>query len=152
MKSFLRFVCVPLVAAGVLTAEETLAATMAALDEEMFAAYNSCDLEKFKSLFVEDVEFYHDQNGLMTGIDKVAEAVKNNICGKVRRELVAGSLQAYPMKGYGAVAMGSHRFHQPKSGRTGAVGEAKFIHLWRKKDGVWKVTRVISYDHVALSK
>jgi hypothetical protein len=29
------------------------------------------------------------------------------------------------------------------------VGEAKFIHLWRYKDGAWKVARVISYDHDA---
>ena len=129
-----------------------LLSTMRSLDEELFAAYNSCDLEKFKSMFTADVEFYHDQTGLMTGIDKVAEAVKNNICGKVRRELVPGSLQAFPMKGYGALVTGSHRFHHPKSGRDGAAGDAKFIHLWQNKDGSWKITRVISYDHVSLQK
>jgi len=32
------------------------------------------------------------------------------------------------------------------------VGEAKFIHLWQKKGGAWKITRVISYDHHALAK
>jgi hypothetical protein len=26
----------------------------------------------------------------------------------------------------------------------------KFIHLWQNKDGVWKITRVISFDHQAL--
>ena len=30
---------------------------------------------------------------------------------------------------------------------TQTVGVGKFIHLWRYKDGAWKVTRVISYDH-----
>jgi hypothetical protein len=33
------------------------------------------------------------------------------------------------------------------------VGEAKFIHLWQKdKDGGWKVTRVISFDHHPLTQ
>ena len=32
------------------------------------------------------------------------------------------------------------------------VGEAKFIHLWQNKDGVWKITRVISFDHQSLAK
>ncbi|MGA8501656.1 MAG: hypothetical protein WB683_08925 [Candidatus Sulfotelmatobacter sp.] len=27
------------------------------------------------------------------------------------------------------------------------LGDAKFVMLWQNKDGVWKVTRVISYDH-----
>jgi hypothetical protein len=29
-------------------------------------------------------------------------------------------------------------------------GEAKFIQLWQYKDGAWKVTRVIGYDHGAV--
>ncbi len=27
------------------------------------------------------------------------------------------------------------------------VGEAKFLHIWQLKDGSWKLTRVVSYDH-----
>jgi len=55
------------------------------------------------------------------------------------------------MHGYGAVETGVHRFYQPKTGSE-ATGEAKFIHLWQNKDGAWRITRVISYDHVALKK
>jgi len=80
----------------------------------------------------------------------VVDAVKNNICGKVTRELVLGTLEVYPMANYGAVEIGVHRFHHP--GNADDVGEAKFIHLWQNKDGVWKVTRVISFDHHALTK
>jgi len=58
---------------------------------------------------------------------------------------VAGSLEAYPLKGYGAVEIGVHRFHHP--GHPEDVGEAKFIMLWRNKDGKWTVTRAISFDH-----
>lgn len=54
------------------------------------------------------------------------------------------------MRGSGAIEMGVHHFHQPKVDARNSVGEAKFIHLWQNKDGVWKITRVISYDHQSL--
>jgi hypothetical protein len=125
---------------------------IASLDSALFDSYNRCDLEKFSSFFVEDVEFYHDQGGVTLGRQKLTESVKNNICGKVTRELVSGTLQIYYMKGYGAVEMGVHRFHHPGHEDTEAVGEGKFIHLWQYKDGAWKITRVISYDHHAAAK
>jgi uncharacterized protein (TIGR02246 family) len=120
---------------------------VAALDAALFDSYNRCDLEKFASFMADDVEFYHDQGGVTLGKEKLTDSVKKNICGKVSRELVPGTLQIYYMKGYGAVEMGVHRFHHPGHDDTEAVGEAKFVHLWQYKDGAWKVTRVISYDH-----
>jgi hypothetical protein len=27
------------------------------------------------------------------------------------------------------------------------VGEAKFVTLWHYKDGAWKISRAISFDH-----
>jgi hypothetical protein len=39
-----------------------------------------------------------------------------------------------------------HRFRHPGDSD---VGEAKFVMLWQYKDGAWKITRVISYDHGA---
>ena len=129
---------------------EELARTIASLDSALFDAYNQCDLEKFATFFIDDVEFYHDQGGVTLGRQNLTESVQKNICGKVRRELVPGTLEVYPMRGYGAVEMGVHRFHQPKVDPNKPVGEAKFMHLWQNKDGVWKITRVISYDHRSL--
>src|SRR5712664_2941537 len=77
------------------------------------------------------------------------DSIKKHICGKVTRELVPGTLQVHYMKGYGAVEMGVHRFHDPGHEDTEGLGEGKFIHLWQYKDGAWKITRVISYDHRA---
>jgi len=122
------------------------------LDAALFDAYNRCDLEKFASFFVDDVEFYHDQGGVTLGREKLTESVKKNICGKTTRELVPGTLQIYYMKGYGAVEMGVHRFHHPGHEDTEGVGEGRFVHLWQFKDGAWKITRVISYDHHASAK
>jgi ketosteroid isomerase-like protein len=123
-----------------------------ALDAALFDSYNRCDLEKFASFFVDDVEFYHDQGGVTLGKAALTDSVKQNICGRVTRELVPGTLQVYYMKGYGAVEMGVHRFHHPGHEDTEPVGEGKFIHLWQYKDGAWKITRVISYDHHAAAK
>ena len=128
---------------------EELDKAVASLDAALFDAYNRCDLEKFSSFFVNDVEFYHDQGGVTLGRQNLTDSIKKNICGKVSRELVPGTLQVHFMKGYGAVEMGVHRFHHPGHEDTEPVGEGKFIHLWQYKDGAWKITRVISYDHHA---
>lgn len=130
--------------------QEELDKAIASLDTALFDAYNRCDLEKFASFLADDVEFYHDQGGVTLGRQNLTDSVRKNICGKVTRELV--SLQVYPMKGFGAVEIGVHRFHHPGHDDTESVGEARFIHLWRYKDGAWKVTRVISYDHHSLQK
>jgi ketosteroid isomerase-like protein len=123
-----------------------------ALDAALFDSYNHCDLERFASFFTEDVEFYHDHGGVTLGKEKLTDSIKKNICGKVTRELVPGSLQVHLMKGYGAVEIGVHRFHHPGHDETEPVGEGKFIHLWQYKNGAWKITRVISYDHQAAGK
>jgi len=120
--------------------------TLAALDAALFDSYNKCDLQKNRTFFEDDLEFYHDQGGLTIGADILTQQLKKNICGKTRRELVPGSLEVHQLKGYGAVQMGVHRFFSPIDAKE-PVGEAKFIHIWRFKDGVWKITRVISYDH-----
>lgn len=127
-------------------ASTELVKTITSLDTGLFDAYNRCDLEKFGLFLADDLEFYHDQTGLAVGKQKTIDAVKNNICGKVRRELVAGSLEVYPIHDFGAVEIGVHRFYHPGQ-QPDAPGEAKFIHIWQLKDGVWKVTRVISIDH-----
>ena len=128
--------------------QEELTRTITTLDAQLFDAYNTCNLEKFGSLIDENVEFYHDKTGLSVGRKPLVEAIKNNICGKVTRQLVPGSLEVYPLHGYGAVEIGTHRFYHP--GMEGPAGEAKFVTLWQYKDGAWKVSRVISYDHGAV--
>jgi Domain of unknown function (DUF4440) len=119
--------------------------TIQSLDTKLFDAYNRCDLTTLGAMVSDDLEFYHDQTGLSVGKKPFLAAIKQNICGKVQRELLPGTLEVYPLKGYGAVEIGIHRFHHPQD--PGNVGDAKFIMLWQNKDGVWKVTRVISYDH-----
>jgi len=155
---FLLAICVTRVVAQAvpsldnIKSQAELDKAIAALDAALFDSYNRCDLEKFSSFFADDVEFYHDQGGVTLGKVALTDSIKKNICGKVTRELVPGTMQAHYMKGYGAVEMGVHRFHHPGHEDTEGVGEASFIHLWQYKDGAWKITRVISYDHHAAQK
>lgn len=129
-------------------ATEELFRTISALDGELFAAYNRCDVEKFASFLADDLEFYHDQTGLSRGRQSTLDAFQHNICGKVHRDLVSGTLEVYPLRGFGAVEIGVHRFCDPKLGKCGeGSGEAKFIQLWQNQKGSWKLTRIISYDH-----
>jgi len=120
--------------------------TIQSLDTKLFDAYNHCDLTTLGAMVSDDLEFYHDQTGLSAGKAPFLAAIKQNICGKVQRTLLQDTLEVYPLKGYGAVEIGIHRFHHPGHPEDGA-GDAKFVTLWQNKDGAWKVTRVISYNH-----
>ena len=134
---------------------DSLFRTIASLDSALFDAYNKCDLPRLGSFVAEDLEFYHDQTGLARGRQSLIDGVRKNICGKVRRDLVRGSLEVHPLKGYGAVETGEHLFCDPRVHRVcddATSGIAKFVTLWQLKDGTWSVTRVISYDHVSSNK
>ena len=76
-------------------------------------------------MVADDLEFYHDKTGLSVGKQKFLAAIQKNICGKVRRDLVPGTLEVYPIKGYGAVELGTHRFHHPGHEETGASRRGK---------------------------
>ena len=140
--------------------------TVLSLDQKLFDAANRCDYDKLTAMVDENLEFYHDKAGLMVGRAVFLESIRNNTCGKMVRELVPNSMEVYPIKDYGAMQFATHRFHHPGHekefpgardlGMTrfldpGAdewpVGEAKFLHIWQLKDGTWKLTRVVSYDH-----
>jgi hypothetical protein len=120
--------------------------TIAGLDRRLFDAYNNCDLPTLGAMVTDDLEFYRDKTGLSVGKQSFVESIRNNICGKTQRTLVPGSLEVYRLSQYGAVEMGRHRFTHPGHEEIG-IGEAKFITLWQFKNGEWKVSRVISYDH-----
>ena len=123
--------------------EQELYDTIVELDSIYFSAYNTCDLERQASLISEDLEFYHDRGGLSTSKEEILSALKNNICGKVTRELVEGSIEVHEIPGFGAVQMGLHKFHN--SEEPNAVSKpSKFVTIWKRQDDEWLITRVIS--------
>ena len=114
------------------------------LDSIFFGAYNTCNMELQASIYSDSIEFYHDKGGLMTSKQELLDATKKNICGKVTRELMKGSIEVYPIKGYGAVEMGLHKFHNNTEQETTPSEPSKFIIIWQHKNNEWKIRRVIS--------
>ena len=95
--------------------------TIALMDSILFTALQQQDtVTAFKTLFTKT-------NGL-------------------KRELVKGSLEVYPIKDYGAIQEGKHRFCHPENGQQDC-GTFKFIHIWKREEGKWKISRIISYGH-----
>src|SRR5690242_11530344 len=72
---------------------DTLLQKVTALDKAPFDAYNGCDLEMLGRMVSDDLEFYHDHDGLSVGRQVFLDSNQKNICGKVRRELVPGTLE-----------------------------------------------------------
>ena len=130
-------------------APDTLLATIAALDTAVFDAFNNCSapeqLQKHAAYFAPDVEFYHDTGGVTWTRDAMLANTEKYACGHFRRELVPGSLRVFPIKDFGAIEMGSHRFCQFASGKC--EGLAEFAMVWRNQGGSWVITRVLSYGH-----
>ena len=116
------------------------------LDSLFFDAYNTCavNLDKYASFYADSLEFYHDQGGFSNSKQYTVDATKRNICGKVTRELVKGSIEVYPIKDFGAVEMGLHMFHnnQERPPKHPKVG--RFILIWHHTENGWKISRVVS--------
>ena len=120
---------------------------IAHMDSVLFDAFNSQNLDKLKTVFTEDLEFYQDNEGLVL----YSQTIKNfkstfDQNKNLRRELVKDSLEVYPIKNYGAVEIGLHRFCHVENGKQ-ECGTFKFLHIWQKKGNEWKISRVVSYDH-----
>lgn len=118
-------------------------------DSLMFSAYNRHDVEAMMKFMSDSVEFYHDTGGL-SGFKESMEGLKSLFASgnanDIRRDLVTGSMEVYPVKDYGAIQTGHHTFCHTENGKPDC-GTFKFLHIWQKKDGVWKITRVASYGH-----
>lgn len=117
---------------------------LARMDSELFeAAFVTCNAGKFRALFTDDAEFYHDRTGASFGdaVRTLKSCPKDN---GVTRTLVPGSLEVYPMQGYGAIQIGKHVF--AKAGESGSEA-AQFVHLWKREGDKWRLARVLSFDH-----
>ena len=125
-------------------------------DSLFWQSYNRCDTTGYDQFFSNDVEFYHDRGGIQKGKEEIMSVSRKNLCSnkdfKIRREAVNGSIRLFPMARqdslYGAVLSGEHYFYVTEGGHKERLsGLAKFTHLWILNGGVWKMSRILSYDH-----
>jgi hypothetical protein len=131
----------------VVAADKGLYSKIKELDSLMFNAYNHQDLPKMKSYFTADLEWYQDNGGLLNN-----ETVFTNFQSifnkkdKLTRELVKGTLEVVPIKGFGAIEIGQHRFKHIENGKL-EIGTFRFLMIWKNVNGDWRISRVVSFDH-----
>lgn len=123
--------------------DQKLYNTIVHMDSVYFNAYNTCDMATQAAVYSDSIEFYHDKGGLMTSKKDLLKALKDNICGKVTRVLVPGSIEVYPIGNWGAVEIGLHRFINHVESETPSKPD-KFIVIWRLRDNKWQITKVVS--------
>jgi hypothetical protein len=116
-------------------------------DNAMFNAFNARELEKLKTILGKDLEVFQD-NTVVRNYQQTIEAFTDlfNKDYVLKRELLKGSMEVYPIKDYGAIQTGKHMFCHTENGKLDC-GTFKFVQTWQKKNGEWKVTRIITYDH-----
>ena len=126
--------------------ESSLHGEIRGMDDSMTVAFNAHDADALMSLFASDVEFYHDIQGVQD-----YQAVSAGFRGlfargsDIRRERI-GTLEVYPIQGYGAIEVGAHRFCHTEGTRQNC-GTFKFMQVWRRGSSGWKIARVVSYGH-----
>ena len=132
------------------TADETRSGPLydkvAALDRALFDAYNRRDLDDLMARFSDDLEFWHDKDGLSGATETrqgLGEIFKRQ---ETTRTLVPGSLEVWPLGKDGALARGRHTFCHEEHGKPDC-GTFEFVNVWRKTGEEWKLARVISFGH-----
>ena len=135
------------------TQQNSLEKTIQKHDSLFWNGYNKCDLSVFKHYVTDDFEFFHDKGGLTSGKELFLKSISENLCNtsntwKLRREVAEGSEQIFPLNSYGAILRGEHKFYLIEDGKKEKLIEtAKFTHIWKNDQGVWRMSRVLSFDH-----
>jgi len=135
-----------------------LTEAIAARDAGLFHTYfDECDPAKMASFLTPDLEFYHDKAGFDAhSAQEFVDDYARKCAGyarpgalRLRRELVAASLNVEPIPGFGAIEEGDHLFYERQGDAPEhLVGKAHFVQLWQfGADGAWRVKRVLSYSH-----
>jgi CubicO group peptidase (beta-lactamase class C family) len=128
---------------------DTLRDQILSADRQLFDASNTCNTDQFSRSLATDIEFFHDTTGL-TGHDWNVSALEKRCTEstKYRRTLDEQSVQVFPVPGYGALEIGTHRFYERRAdGPETLDATPGFANVWKKTLGGWKLARVLSYGH-----
>lgn len=125
-------------------------------DSSLFErGFNNCDFEILEKLVDDSFEFYHDENGIQNR-EQFLKGFKESICSnpnnKPIRKVIDESLEVFRLKNngetYGAIQKGIHLFYIKEPHKElYLTNTAKFTSIWILKEGNWKLSRVLSYDH-----
>lgn len=121
--------------------DKNLYDTIVKLDSIFFGYYNNCSttLNEYAQFYADSIEFYHDQGGQMTNKQLLVDKTKENICGKITRELVKGSIEVYPIKNFGAIEIGLHSFINNQEPVDTPKKIGRFMIIWENTTKGWKI-------------
>lgn len=152
----LLILCMALNTSNAQTSSDSITKVVLLKDSLFWTYYNNCDIDDMMQFITDDIEFYHDKNGVLTGKENFRNAFQKNLCGnkdsRLRREAVKGSVNVFSMRSrdtlYGAIISGEHLFYVLETGKKDRLdGIGKFMNLWILQNGNWKMSRVLSYNH-----
>ena len=116
--------------------------------------FNHCDIKQFENLLSDNLQFYHDKDGI-SDKTKFIKDLKIGICSikanrQVQRFLIPESTEIFPLYKngvlYGAVQNGEHSFSEKRESQAGI---AKFTNVWQLENRDWKLISSFSFDHQA---
>ena len=107
------------------TSSDSITKVVLQKDSLFWTAYNNCDIDNMMQYVTDDVEFYHDKNGVLKGKDNFRIAFQKNLCSdndyRLRREPVKNSVSYFSHEKcdtlYGAVISGEHLFYVSQTGK-----------------------------------
>lgn len=140
------------------TARPGLVEEIRQADAEFFRAFfDTCDIETVRRFIADDFEMIHDKGGIVSRSGAEFMKVTEDKCKRQSdgidflsaRKLVPESLKVYPIRDDGAIETGTHTFYTVKAGQPDRLTETgQFTHFWKLEEGQWKLSRVLSYDHM----
>jgi len=94
--------------------------------------------------WIKDIKKWTKHNNSYTGSkQEVLSSIEKNICGKITRTLIEGSIEVYPIKDYGAIEIGYHKFYNNQEPNAKSK-PSKFIVVWKNENEKWYISKVIS--------
>lgn len=119
------------------------------MDSLLFdVAFNQCNVELFKKIIADDIEFYDDRSGLNALKEHEIKSFLSRCESPKSLTRKLNSTIVDKLGDFGALQLGEHTFYSDGI----PVGTAKFIHIWERKDKDWILKRIVSYEHRPIKK
>lgn len=116
-------------------------------DSLLFRAFNTKDLAGLGKYFDPGLEIFQDNTGYRNytqSMEAFAGLFRQPYT--LTRTLLSATVEVFPVKDYGAVMTGSHRFCHVENGKE-ECATFRFVHIWKQEKDRWVLSRIVTYDH-----
>jgi hypothetical protein len=118
--------------------------------------FRRCDAAALQALLAPDVEIINNGAASFTSDEEMgfyAERCREPDFGtpayRDLREEIPGTARAMPLKDFGVLESGEHRFvRRGPDGARHELARTRYLALWKKAPGGWQLKRLYNYDAV----